>query len=451
MTRSMRVSRLEPPKEARTTTGAETIHRLDAVRPPLGRRVSRWAGGVLDGAARRAVLSVLSGVEQGRIELVEGDRVHTFGQSTERLPGVARIEVHDPRFYTSVALGGILASGEAFMEGLWSCDDLALLVHILLQNEEARQRFDGPTVRLAKRARKVWESARANTKTGSRRNIEAHYDLGNAFFEAFLDPTLTYSCGIFDPADWSEASMEQASIAKYDRLCRVLGLGPGDHVVEVGCGWGGFAMHAAGHYGCRVTGTTISKEQLEFGRERIAAAGLSSRVDLVLEDYRELRGRYDKLVSIEMIEAVGAEYFDTYFEACSNLLAPHGAMALQAITIDDRHFEEARDTVDFIRRYIFPGGCLPSVGAIQSCADRVTDMRLLDDFDMTKHYAETLRRWRTRFLDNLELIETLGYPEVFQRMWLFYLGYCEGGFEEGRIGARQIVLGKPEFKQPALL
>jgi len=424
---------------------AAAIHRLDAVRPPLGRRLSAWTGGVLDGVARRAVLAALSGVEQGRIELLEGDRHHVFGQATETLPGVARIEVHHPRFYTSVALGGILASGEAFMEGLWSCDDLALLVHILLVNEDARRRFDGPAVRLAKGARKLWERARANTRAGSRRNIEAHYDLGNDFFEAFLDPTMTYSCGLFDSP---EASMEAASVAKYDRLCRMLDLRPDDHLVEIGCGWGGFAIHAASRYGCRVTGITISTEQQALGRERVAAAGLEGRVDLVLEDYRDLSGRYDKLVSIEMFEAVGAEYFDTYFEACSNLLEPHGAMALQAITIDDAHFEQARDTVDFIRRYIFPGGCLPSLGAIRGCVDRVTDFHLVDDFDMTKDYAETLRRWRTRFQGNRELIEALGYPEVFQRMWLFYLGYCEGGFEEGRIGLHQIVLGKPEFKAP---
>ncbi len=427
---------------------AQQIHRLDTVRPPLGRRLSRAAGGVLDRAARRGVMSVLSGVEQGRIDLVEGGRTHAFGRESTALPGVARIEVHDPRFYTSVALGGILASGEAYMEGLWSCDDLALLVHILLVNEEARQRFDGTAVRLAKGARRLWERARENTRSGSRRNIQAHYDLGNDFFEAFLDPTMTYSCGIFDEPG---VAMEQASIAKYDRLCRVLALGPDDHVVEVGCGWGGFAMHAAAHYGCRVTGTTLSVEQLELARERIAASGLSSRVDLVLEDYRDLTGRYDRLVSIEMIEAVGAEYFDTYFEKCARLLEPHGAMGLQAITIDDRHYEQARDTVDFIRRYIFPGGCLPSKGVIADCVDRVTDMQLLDDFDMTNDYAETLRRWRTRFLDNRELIESLGYPEVFQRMWLFYLGYCEGGFENGRIGTKQLVLGKPEFKLPARL
>ncbi len=429
-----------------TGAEAETIHRLDTVRPPLGRRLSRVVSGLVDDAARRGVMGVLSGVEQGRIDLVEHGQTHSFGRATPELPGVATIEVHDARFYTSIALGGILASGEAYMEGLWSCDDLALLVNVLLVNEEARQQFDGVAVRLAKGARRLWERARENTRSGSRRNIEAHYDLGNDFFEAFLDPTMTYSCGIFETPS---TAMEQASIAKYDRLCRMLDLSEHDHVVEVGCGWGGFAMHAAGQYGCRVTGTTLSVEQLELARERIAAAGLSSKIDLVLEDYRDLQGRYDRLVSIEMIEAVGAEYFDTYFEKCSRLLEPHGAMGLQAITIDDAHYEQARDTVDFIRRYIFPGGCLPSKAVIADCVSRRTDMQLLDDFDMTWAYAETLRRWRSRFLENRELIEALGYPEVFQRMWLFYLGYCEGGFENGRIGARQIVLGKPEFKLPA--
>jgi len=441
---------MSPPGSKPNTTPptpARSVHRLDAIRQPLGRRLSRFAAGLLDDVSRRLVLGVLAGVERGRIEIVEGEQVHGFGTPCDALPGVARIEVHDPRFYTAVALGGILASGESFMEADWSCDELPLLVHILLENEEARQRFDGPAVRVAKQVRRLWEATRTNTRRGSRRNIEAHYDLGNAFFEAFLDPTLTYSCGIFESPD---ATMEMASVAKYDRLCRMVDLRADDHLVEIGCGWGGFALHAASRYGCRVTSTTISQEQYDLARERVAEAGLSDRVEIVLCDYRDLDGEYDKLVSIEMIEAVGAEFFDTYFETCSRLLRPRGAMALQAITIRDEYFEQARDTVDFIRRYIFPGGCLPSLGVIDDCLQRKTDMRVLDDLDMTRDYAETLRRWRSRFLENRELIEALGYPEVFQRMWLFYLGYCEGGFEQGRIETHQIVMGKPEFKLPAV-
>jgi len=273
---------MSPPGSKPNTTPptpARSVHRLDAIRQPLGRRLSRFAAGLLDDVSRRLVLGVLAGVERGRIEIVEGEQVHGFGTPCDALPGVARIEVHDPRFYTAVALGGILASGESFMEADWSCDELPLLVHILLENEEARQRFDGPAVRVAKQVRRLWEATRTNTRRGSRRNIEAHYDLGNAFFEAFLDPTLTYSCGIFESPD---ATMEMASVAKYDRLCRMVDLRADDHLVEIGCGWGGFALHAASRYGCRVTSTTISQEQYDLARERVAEAGLSDRVEIVL-------------------------------------------------------------------------------------------------------------------------------------------------------------------------
>jgi cyclopropane-fatty-acyl-phospholipid synthase len=399
-------------------------------------------------AGRRALGAVLERLQEGRVVLVEEGREEGFGRSTEALPGEARITVEDPRFFASL-VQGVVGASEAYMAGYWSCDDLAHLVRILLRNDVARGSFDGIVVKLSEPVRRIVERIRkANTRSGSRRNIEAHYDLGNDFYELFLDPTLTYSAGIFEAPD---TSMEQASIAKYDRLCRKLDLGPKDHVLEIGTGWGGLALHAAGRYGCRVTTTTISKEQHALAAERVARAGLGDRVTLLLEDYRDLGGRFDKLVSIEMIEAVGHEFFDTYFQVCSERLEPHGMMALQAIAIDDGEYERARRTVDFVRKHIFPGGSLPSIEVMSRCIARTGDMRIVHLEDITPHYAETLRRWRQRFMGNLDAVRELGYSEPFLRMWEFYLAYCEGGFDERRSKSVQLLLAKPQCRRPPVL
>ncbi len=259
----------------------------------------------------------------------------------------------------------------------------------------------------------------------------------------FSDPTMMYSSAVFERAGMT---LEQASVAKLDRICRKLALNPGDHVLEIGTGWGGFALHAARHYGCRVTTTTISREQYELARARVAAAGLADRVELLLEDYRDLSGQYDKLVSIEMIEAVGHHYFDAYFRLCSGLLRPDGTMLLQAITIADQRYEAARKGVDFIKRYIFPGCCIPSVAVMSDAVARVTDMRLYHLEDIGPHYAITLARWRDNLLANLDQVRALGYPESFIRMWEFYFCYCEGGFDERVIGDVQMLLVKPSAR-----
>jgi len=289
-----------------------------------------------------------------------------------------------------------------------------------------------------------------NTRGGSSRNIQAHYDLGNDFFQLFLDPTMMYSSGIFEHL---QMTLEEASIAKLERICRKLDLKPGDRVIEIGTGWGGFAMHAARHYGCHVTTTTISPSQHAMARERIAAAGLSEQIDLLLTDYRDLGtrgGQYDKLVSIEMIEAVGHHYYDTYFRQCSELLKPEGAMLLQAITIADQQYEVAKNSVDFIQRYIFPGSCIPSVTAISDSLARVTDLRLTHLEDIGPHYATTLRLWHDNFDAQLDAVRALGYPETFIRMWQFYLCYCEAGFIERVIGDAQLLLIKPQCRLPPL-
>ncbi|MGD2113022.1 MAG: cyclopropane-fatty-acyl-phospholipid synthase family protein, partial [Gammaproteobacteria bacterium] len=285
-----------------------------------------------------------------------------------------------------------------------------------------------------------------NTLRGSRRNIEAHYDLGNDLFELFLDETMMYSCGIFTRPG---ATLQEASEAKLDAICRKLQLGPDDHVLEIGTGWGGFALHAARHYGCRVTTTTISRQQYEHAAQRIRAAGLEDRITLLFDDYRLLEGSYDKLVSIEMIEAIGHRNFNTYFRKCSELLKPDGMMLLQSITIADQRYAQARNAIDFIQRYIFPGGCLPSNAALAGAVAGSTDMRIFDLQDIGPHYATTLRHWRKRFLSRIEQVRRLGYPERFIRMWEYYLCYCEGGFRQQSIGTVQLLLTRPgTLRQP---
>ena len=334
------------------------------------------------------------------------------------------------------------------MAGHWSCDDLTTLVRILARNPDSTSAMDRGLGRLGVPLARLYHALRRNTWGGSARNVRAHYDLGNDFFELFLDPTLTYSCGVFESDD---ATLEEASIAKYDRLCRKLDLGPDDHVLEIGTGWGGFAIHAAGKYGCRVTTATISREQWRIARQRVAAAGLADRVTVLECDYRELEGTYDKLVSIEMIEAVGDRYLDTFFRICSERLRPDGIMGLQAITTPDQFYDAHVRSVDFIKRYIFPGGSLVSVRRVADAIARVTDLRLFQLEDITPHYARTLHTWRERFIVNLDQVRALGYPEQFVRMWEFYLCYCEGGFLERVIGDVQIVLTKPMCRRDPIL
>ena len=394
----------------------------------------------LDRLAERALRARLAGIEHGALTIADGADIQHYGRRSERCPLAATVRVHDPRFYSDIAFGGSIGAGEAYMQGYWSVDDLTGLMRILLQN---RAVLDGMETGLARYAAPVQQAlhwAARNTHSGSRRNIAAHYDIGNDFFRLFLDPTMMYSSAVFERADMT---LEEASVAKLDRICRKLDLNAGDHVVEIGTGWGGFALHAARNYGCRVTTTTISRQQHDLASERIAAAGLADRVTLLLEDYRDLGGQYDKLVSIEMIEAVGHQFYDAYFRKCGELLKPEGMMLLQAITIADQRYEAARRSVDFIQRYIFPGSCIPSVTAMVDSIARVTDMRLYHLEDIGPHYATTLKLWREKMFANLDRVRALGYPEEFIRMWEFYFCYCEGGFTERAIGDAQMLLVKP--------
>jgi cyclopropane-fatty-acyl-phospholipid synthase len=350
--------------------------------------------------------------------------------------------VRSPRFYSTL-LRGSVGLGQSYMDGLWDCDDLVALTRIAARNvgtlDRLRRAFSPVLIPMQRWAR--W--LERNTPGRARERVAAHYDLGNELFSQFLDPTMMYSCAVFEsPQD----TLEQASLAKLQRVCTKLKLGPRDHVLEIGTGWGGFALYAAERHGCRVTTTTISAEQHAYATERVREAGLQDRVTVLFQDYRELAGVYDKLVSIEMIEAVGWQYFPTFFKRCSQLLCDDGAMLLQAIVIEDDAYEVEKAAKSFMNTHVFPGGCLPSMEVIGRTVARVTDFRQAHVEDITAHYALTLQRWRERFLAASERLSALGYDERFRRLWELYLSYCEGGFRERRIQDVQLLLAKPRFR-----
>ncbi len=386
---------------------------------------------------KRKFFENMSRIQFGQLQFIDHDRSIICGKDQALKTTVT---IHDDRFYTSLAFGGAIGAAEAYMAGYWTCDDLTQLVRILLRNREVLMGLGDTAIK--KPFYKLLHWLNRDTEVGSKRNIAAHYDLGNKLFEQFLDPTMTYSAGFFENEN---QTMEQASRNKLDRICQKLALCPEDHVVEIGSGWGSFALHAASNYGCSVTTTTISEEQFALASERIEAAGLQDRITIVKKDYRDLEGQYDKLVSIEMIEAVGLDYLGGYFKQCAHLLKPAGKMLIQAITIADQQFEFSKRNVDFIQRYIFPGGALPSVTALTQSATENSTLRMTALEDITCHYAMTLRRWREQFYANIDTITALGYDNRFLRMWEYYLCYCEGGFDEAAIGCVQAEFQKPEF------
>ncbi|MBN1855239.1 MAG: class I SAM-dependent methyltransferase [Pirellulales bacterium] len=393
-----------------------------------------------DRVLRHLVWRRLENLDVGRLSIDDGGRLREFGRWAEDAL-TAHIEIRDPRFYRLLVFSGSLGAAEAYIRGYWTCDDLVQLVRIFCRNASVSATLESGPARVIRPLARLTHGFRRNTLLRSRRNIAAHYDLGNEFFSLFLDETMAYSCGMFPQP---ESTLFEASVAKFEHVCHKLALTADDHLLEIGSGWGGFAVHAAQNYGCRVTTTTISRKQYDYSRQKVKAAGLGDRVTVLCEDYRMLKSSFDKLVSIEMIEAVGHQYFDTYFHACSERLKSHGMMLLQAIVIPDQRYARYRRSVDFIQRYIFPGGCLPSIGAICHSLGRATDFRLCHLEDITAHYAETLALWRQRFRGNLEQIRGLGFSEEFIRTWDFYFCYCEGGFRERAIGDVQLLLAKPE-------
>jgi len=401
---------------------------------------------MLDGMARRSVLRLLQKLDTGVLRLAEGEEEGRYG-SVDRSGVNARIQVLDPRFYSEVAFGGSIGAGEAYIHGYWKCDDLVALVQLLLKNRHVLDGMEAGSARITAPLQRLFHWINRNSHEGARRNIAAHYDLGNEFFATWLDETMMYSSAIFDRPD---SGLHEAQLRRLRHICEKLELKPGDHVVEIGTGWGGFAIYAAQHYGCRVTTTTISREQYEMAAQRVTAAGVQDKVTLLLKDFRDLGGRYDKLVSIEMIEAIDHDLFGVYFSKCSELLKPEGAMLIQAITIADQRYDEYRKSIDFIQRYIFPGSGLPSSAVMTKSVARNTDMRLLGLEDIGLHYATTLNHWRKNFFDRISEIRAQGFSDSFIRMWEYYLCYCEAAFLERAISDVQILFAKPENRMKPL-
>jgi cyclopropane-fatty-acyl-phospholipid synthase len=400
----------------------------------------RLPAGPLQALGRKAMLGHLSRLPDGEVRVIEDGRTRVFGRRSTHCGLSATIEVRHPQFWADAAFGGTVGAGESYIRGDWTCGDLTALVRIMVVNRDWMNSMDSRLAMVSAPLRRILHWLNHNSPQGSRRNIAAHYDLGNDLFRLFLDETMAYSCGIFETPD---STLHEASVAKFDAVCRKLDLRPGESVVEIGTGWGGFAVHAAKHYGVHVTTTTISREQHDYAAALVAREGLGGRVTLLLDDYRDLTGTHDKLVSIEMIEAVGHRYLDTYLGKVSSLLKPDGAALIQAITLQDQHYEQALKSVDFIQRFIFPGSFIPSVSAIVDSARRSTDMKLFHLEDIGPHYATTLAAWRERFMSRLPEVRSLGYPDEFIRMWEFYLCYCEGGFVERQLGDVHALFTKP--------
>ena len=396
--------------------------------------------GALDAFLRRRLLAQLAPLRDGQLRVRDAFGEVLLGNGHGPLQ--ATVTIDDPAFYRKVAAQGSVGAGESYIHGDWRCDDLVALVRLLVRNRDLLDGMERGPARAAGWLLRGWNRLRRNSREGSRRNIAAHYDLGNDFFALFLSPDLMYSSALYAQAD---EPLEVASTRKLDRICQQLRLQPGDRVVEIGTGWGGFAVHAARHYGCHVTTTTISAEQHALAVQRVEDAGLQGRVSVLMQDYRDLQGQFDKLVSIEMIEAIGAEFLDTYMGTLQRLLKPDGVALLQAITIEDHRYEQARRSVDYIKRFVFPGSFIPSINAIMAAKTRASDLQLVEQQDFGHSYALTLRAWRQRFLAQRAAVQAQGFDERFCRLWEFYLAYCEGGFLERSIGVSHLLLARPGY------
>ncbi len=405
--------------------------------------------GWLASLARRTLMDRLARMEGGRIRLREGGAETLLGRGGRDLP-VPSLQVNDPRFWSDLLLGGSLGAAESYGRGRWESDDLTTLLRVAARGEDAGGEVDGATSRLARGLHTLTHRLRRNTRPGSRRNISAHYDLGNDFFATFLDETMTYSCGIFPRPD---ASLAEASRAKLERVCQLLELQPGHTLLEIGTGWGSLALHAATRHGCQVVTTTISRQQHAEATRRVREAGLQDRITVLAADYRDLPAlldrRFDRIASIEMIEAVGHDFLEGYFQVCDRLLAPDGAMVLQAIVMDDARYDAYRRSADFIQSFIFPGGCLPSRSAMAGAVGRATGLRIQRTDDITPHYPPTLRAWRNAFRTRRDDLRAMGYDERLLRLWDYYFCYCEAGFLERRVGDVQWRLVAPAWRAAA--
>ena len=413
--------------------------------PLLDTASESLAPSMVEKILRKRLLETLGTLRDCRLVIEEHGETRVLGLPATNGGATLRVHlrIHDPAFYRMAALNGSVGAGEAYMQGLWDCDDLVALVRVLVRNRDRLDAMDSGLAKLGGWAMRAMHVLTRNTRQGSRRNIAAHYDLGNSLFKLFLDDNMMYSSAIYE----SEAdSLEVASTRKLARICAKLRLGPEHRVVEIGTGWGGFALHAAREHGCHVTTTTISREQHDLACQRIQQAGLADRITVLLQDYRDLEGQYDRLVSIEMIEAIGHQYLETYFAKVAGLLKPDGEALVQAITIEDHRYAQALGSVDFIKRFIFPGSFIPSVSAMTGAIGRASDLRLFNLEDIGPSYALTLKAWRERFHARLPQVRALGYDMRFVRMWDFYLAYCEGGFRERSIGDVHLWLTRPDAR-----
>jgi cyclopropane-fatty-acyl-phospholipid synthase len=403
---------------------------------------------IFSNISQRILFSQLRKLSVGCIVIVDAQERHVFGEALNKGDDLyAEMHVLDSACYADIVTGGSIGAAEAYMTGDWNTPDLTRLMRVMVRNMHLLNQMEGGLAALSRPVLKWFHRMNENTEKGSRRNIAAHYDLGNDFFKLFLDPTMMYSSGIFPG---KESTMQQASETKLRRICEKLQLKPEDKVIEIGTGWGGFALFAAEHYGCHVTTTTISEQQYLLAKQRVSEAGLEDKITLLTQDYRELEGQYDKLVSIEMIEAVGWEYYEVFFKTCARLLKPDGSMLIQAITIEDQRYERAKRDVDFIKKYIFPGSCIPSINALSTACMKASDLRLIHLDDFAEHYARTLNAWARALESNLDAARAQGYSEDFLRMWFFYLSYCEGGFAERAIGVSHLVFAKPQFRDEVI-
>lgn len=397
----------------------------------------------LDNFFKKQFIKNMNNLEKGYMTISIDGKEYFIGDKKSSLS--CNFNVIHNSFFTLIGSGGLNGAAEAYALGLWECDDIVALIRILIQNQNVMNKFDSGIASLAKPINKSIHRRRKNTLSGSKKNILAHYDLSNEFYQLWLDDTMTYSCGIFENKN---STMKEASIKKLDSLINKLDVKPGDTILEIGTGWGSFACHAAKEYGCKVITTTISDSQYDYAKEKISLENLEGQVTLLKEDYRNLTGSYDKIVSIEMIEAVGHENIPTYFKKVSDLLTDGGKFALQGITYNDQKFDTYKHSVDFINKYIFPGACLISLSQVLDTLKKDTNLILNDLLDITSHYAKTLNIWRENFLGKRDEISSLGFDDNFIRLWEFYLVYCEAGFIEQNIGDYQFLFTKKEGLLP---
>jgi len=387
---------------------------------------------MVDKTAKNIIIKLLTQIKKSQLTLIDKEQSFVFGNKNASLKAI--IHINNPKTYKRLLLGGAIAAGESYIDGWWSSPDLTKVIQVLAREKQLKEGLEKSFSKVITKAfvfpKWLFHKARKNTKSGSKQNILAHYDLGNEMYKTFLDKEMMYSSAIYPNAD---ATLEEAQLHKLDTICQRLALKPGESLLEIGTGWGALAIYAAQHYGVTVTTTTISDAQYEYTKERIDSLGLNDRITLLSNDYRELEGQFDKLVSIEMIEAVGHEYLGSFFETCNRHLKPGGKMLLQAITIADQRYDQYRKGVDFIQRYIFPGGCLPSINVMASKVANQTDMVITGVDDIGQDYAQTLKHWSERFESALPDIQKMGYGQDFIRLWQFYFAYCEGAFRERNI------------------